>query len=152
MYDALVEPELFRQWFGVTMEIEPAVGGRWAMGGFHLENSVARIVELVPGKKVVLDWGALVETWELAGSAGRTYFTFVQSGFDDEHPPYAKWMGWLARVGELRRFHELPDWRPTVLQHEIPGTPREILVPHLHRSADRRRGSARLTQPNGQER
>jgi uncharacterized protein YndB with AHSA1/START domain len=134
VYNSLVEPELFRQWFGVNMEIEPSVGGRWAMGGFDLENSVARIVELVPGKKVALDWGSLVETWELAGSAGRTHFTFAQSGFDDGHPPYAKWVGWLARVGELRRFHELADWSPAVLQHDVPGTPEKILVPHYQRS------------------
>jgi uncharacterized protein YndB with AHSA1/START domain len=134
VYNSLVEPELFRQWFGVNMEIEPVVDGRWAMGGFDLENSVARIVELVPGRKVVLEWGSLLETWELAGSGGRTRFTFMQSGFDEAHPPYGKWMGWLARIGELRRFHELAEWRPSVLQHDIPGTPERILVPHSERS------------------
>jgi uncharacterized protein YndB with AHSA1/START domain len=143
VYDSLVEPERFRRWFGVNMDIEPHVDGRWAMGGFDLENSVARIVELVPGSKVVLDWDGLVETWELAGSGGKTFFTFAQSGFDDENPPYAKWLGWLSGVAELRRFHELANWRPTVLQHDIPETPPEILVSHSQRSGPVAHGGTR---------
>jgi Activator of Hsp90 ATPase homolog 1-like protein len=109
------------------MEIEPAVGGRWAMGGFDVENSVARIVELEPDRRVVLDWGSMVSTWELEGSEGQTRLTFVHSGFTG-HPPYAGWIGWLAGASELRRFHEMPGWRPMWVEYGIPGTPEGVLA------------------------
>jgi uncharacterized protein YndB with AHSA1/START domain len=127
VFRSLVEPEEFRQWFGATMEIEPHAGGRWAMGGFDVENSVAKIIDVVPGHRVDLDWGNLISTWELEGSAGGTRFTVVHSGFDG-NPPYAGWAGWLSGMSELRRFHELADWRSIWLEHVIPGTPEGVLA------------------------
>jgi uncharacterized protein YndB with AHSA1/START domain len=126
VFDSLVKPEQFRQWFGANMEIEPHVGGRWAMGGFDVENSVAKIVDLDPERRVVLDWGSYVTSWDLAESDGKTHLTFVHSGFDEPNPPYAGWMGWLAGVSELRRFHELPHWQTIWLQHDMPGIPEGI--------------------------
>jgi hypothetical protein len=67
----------------------------------------------VPGRATSIDWGpAGISSWELEGSEGATRLTFVQSGFDTSRPPYAAWGGWLSGLAELRRFHEIPDWRP----------------------------------------
>jgi hypothetical protein len=78
---------------------------------FTQEDSVARIIELEPGRKVVLEWPNLVSTWELEGAEGKTHLTFVNSGFDETNPPYPDWTGWLSGVAGLRRFHELPRFR-----------------------------------------
>lgn len=122
VYRSLMEPDRFRRWFGATMSVEPHVGGRWAMGDdFDDENSVARILELAPGSRIALDWGGMVSTWELEGSAGRTRLTFVNSGFDRDNPPYADWTGWFSGLAGLRRFHELPDFRSIWLSTEWPG-------------------------------
>jgi uncharacterized protein YndB with AHSA1/START domain len=128
VFDSLVEPEQFRRWFGANLEIEPHVGGRWAMGGFDAPGTPAMIVDLEPDRRIVLDWGGFVSTWELEGSEGRTRLTFVHSGFDERRPPYAGWLGWLSGVAELRRFHELSDWRPILLHYDMPGTPDGVLA------------------------
>lgn len=131
VYDSIVDPAVFSRWFGAKVELEPRVGGRWAMGGFDLDPSPAKIVDLTPDRSVSLTWDAgLVSTWELAESDGKTRLTFVQSGFDEENPPYGAWMGWLGGFAELRRFHELPDWRPMWLQVQVPGMPDGML--HIH--------------------
>ena len=124
VWESLMNPEIFQRWFGARIDIEPHVGGRWAMGGFDVSEDVAKIVELEPGRKVTMAWSDMVTTWELAGSAGRTRLTFVQSGFDE--PPYAGWGGWLGGLAELRRYHEIPDWRPMWLAVDMPGLPNEI--------------------------
>jgi hypothetical protein len=96
-------------------------GSRWVAS--TPDAPAAKIVELEPGRKLSVDWGPLVETWELEESDGRTRLTFVQSGFDQDRPPYAGWTGSLGGIGELRRFHELPDWRPVWMQFGLPGAP-----------------------------
>jgi hypothetical protein len=81
------------------------------MGGFE-SGAAAKVVDLDPGRSMSVDWGpAGVSTWELTESGGRTRLTFVQNGFDTPRPPYAAWTGWLSGLGELRRFHEVRDWR-----------------------------------------
>jgi uncharacterized protein YndB with AHSA1/START domain len=132
VYRSLMEPERFRKWFGANMSVEPHVGGRWAMGdSFEHEDSVARIIDLDPGQRITLDWGDMVSTWELVGSAGRTRLTFVNSGFDGDNPPYADWTGWLAGMAALRRFHELPDFRSIWLAVEWPGMRAGVLARDL---------------------
>jgi uncharacterized protein YndB with AHSA1/START domain len=129
VYDSIADPELFSRWFGAKVECEPRVGGRWAMGGFDLDPSPAKIVELTPGRAMSLAWDAgLVSSWELSESDGKTRLTFVQSGFDEGNPPYGAWMGWLAGFAELRRCHELPDWRPMWLDVHVPGMPDGMLT------------------------
>jgi uncharacterized protein YndB with AHSA1/START domain len=129
VYDSLVDPEQFRRWFGANIEVEPRVGGRWAMGGFELDPDPARIVELEPGYKMSLAWpGGTTASWELEDSGGKTRLTFVQSGFDTGKPPYGAWMGWLSGVAELRRYHEMPNWRPIWVQVDVPGTPEGLLA------------------------
>jgi len=112
VYRSLIDTEAVTNWFGVLIEIEPHVGGRFAMGGLANNPDPARITELEPGRRISVDWnGAFVGTWELEGSEGHTRLTFIQSGFDETRPPYAAWGGILAGVASLRRYHELPDWR-----------------------------------------
>jgi uncharacterized protein YndB with AHSA1/START domain len=126
VWEALMDPEIFQQWFGARMDVEPHVGGRWAMGGFDSGTDNAKIIELEKERKVTMEFSDMVSTWELEGSAGRTRLTFVQSGFDE--PPYAGWAGWLGGVAELRRFLEMPDWRPMWVGVDMPGAPADMLV------------------------
>ncbi|WP_433136278.1 SRPBCC family protein [Actinomadura nitritigenes] len=126
VFASLLDPEQVRRWFGCSLEVDPREGGRWAMGGGRPETA-AEIVDLRPGRRIDLDWGPFVSSWELEGSGGRTRFTFTHSGFDDEDPPYAGWAGWLSGVAELRRFHETRSG-PVWLQSDIPGMPEDILV------------------------
>ena len=52
----------------------------------------------------------------------------VQSRFDVGSPPYGAWMGWLAGMAELRRYHELSDWRAIWLEVAVPGMPEGMLT------------------------
>jgi uncharacterized protein YndB with AHSA1/START domain len=129
VFDSLINPDTFARWFGARAGIEPHVGGRFAMGGLDADPAPAKIIDLDPGRRLALRWpDGLITDWELEGSAGQTRLTIVQSGFDETNPPYAGWMGWLGGVAELRRFHELPGWRPTWLALEVPGLPGDILT------------------------
>ncbi|MFG3578218.1 SRPBCC family protein [Micromonospora chersina] len=117
---SLTDSEQASAWFGFPIGIEPWVGGRYAMGGFDA-GYAAKVVDLTPGRALSVDWGPTgVSTWELAESGGRTKLTFVQSGFDEGNPPYAAWTGSVAGLAELRRFHEMADWRPIWLDVEMP--------------------------------
>ncbi|MGH3878288.1 MAG: SRPBCC domain-containing protein [Actinophytocola sp.] len=126
IYESLLDPEVFARWFGARVEVEPHVGGRWAMGGFD-GGDIAKLVELEPARKVTMAWPELVTAWELEGAAGRTRLTIVQSGFEGE-PPYASWSGWLSGLAELRRYHEVPNWRTIWLDVDMPGMPDDILT------------------------
>jgi uncharacterized protein YndB with AHSA1/START domain len=132
VYASLMDPERFRAWFLATISVEPQVGGRWAMGeDVTDEDATARIVDLEPGRRVRLDWGDMVSTWELDGSQGRTRLTFVNSGFDGDNPPHADWTGWLAGMAALRRYHELPGYRPIWLSVDWPGMRDGVLADEL---------------------
>jgi uncharacterized protein YndB with AHSA1/START domain len=128
VYASLMEPEQFARWFGAKVDIEPRVGGRFAMGGFEFDQNPAKIVDLEPGRRMSMAWGEMVSGWELEDAGGRTKLTFVQSGFDTAQPPYGSWAGWLGGIAELRRYHELPDWRPIWLTVETPGVPQDMLT------------------------
>lgn len=122
VYDSLMDPGTFQRWFGAVIDVEPHVGGRWAMGGFDYAEGAAKILELEPARRVRMAWpDGMVSTWELEGSAGGTRLTIVQSGFDE--PPHAGWTGWLSGLVELRRFHELPNWRSLWVAMDTPGLP-----------------------------
>ncbi|MEU8020980.1 SRPBCC domain-containing protein [Micromonospora haikouensis] len=120
VYESLTDSAQASAWFGYPIGIEPWIGGRYAMGGFE-SGYAAKVVDLEPGRRMSIDWGPTgVTTWELAESQGKTKLTFVQSGFDEQNPPYAAWSGTVAGFGELVRFHELPDWRPIWLPDPTP--------------------------------
>jgi uncharacterized protein YndB with AHSA1/START domain len=128
VFDSLTQPEQFRRWSGANVDIEPYVGGRFAMGGFELDPGGVKFVEFEPGRKATLRFAdGLTASWELEGSDGKTRLTSVQSGFDPTNPPYPGWAGWLAGVAELRRYHELPGWRSIWRQIEVAGVPDEML-------------------------
>ncbi|MCP2637441.1 SRPBCC domain-containing protein [Microbacterium sp. HD4P20] len=110
VFDSLISSEKVSAWFGFPIEIEPREGGRFGSG---------RIVELDPDRGMSVDFpGTGIATWTLEGSGGHTRLTIAQSGFDSNEPPYTSWMGVLSGIAELRRFHELTDWRPIWLAEE----------------------------------
>ncbi|WP_426503313.1 SRPBCC family protein [Dactylosporangium sp. McL0621] len=129
VFDSLTQADTFQRWFGAKVDIEPFVGGRFAMGGFDVDPGGVKFVEFEPGRKATLNFAdALTSSWELDGSDGKTRLTFVQSGFDVDNPPYPGWAGWLGGVAELRRFHEIPQWRTIWREMHAPGIPAEMLT------------------------
>lgn len=113
VFESLIDSDKVSDWFGFPIEIEPFVGGRFAMGGLDNNPAPAKILGLDPDRRISIDWGdSGVATWELENSAGKTRITLVQSGFDTDRPPYAAWGGILSGVAGLRRFHEIPDRHP----------------------------------------
>jgi uncharacterized protein YndB with AHSA1/START domain len=129
VFDSMIQPDVFRKWFGANVDIEPRVGGRFAMGGFELDPGGAKFVEFVPGRRAALRFAdGETTSWELDGSDGKTRLTFVHSGFDPANPPYPGWAGWLGGIAGLRRYHELPGQRPIWRQVEVAGVPEGMLV------------------------
>lgn len=129
VFDSMIQPEVFRKWFGANVDIEPYLGGRFAMGGFELDPGGAKFVEFEPGRKATLRFADSETTsWELEGSDGKTRLTMVHSGFDPANPPYPGWAGWLGGIAGLRRYHELPRRRSIWRQVEIAGVPAGMLA------------------------
>jgi uncharacterized protein YndB with AHSA1/START domain len=128
VFASLTDGAAFSRWFGAHISIEPEVGGRWIMGSPDEAAEPVRIVELEPDRKLVLrSPDAQLTSWELAESDGKTRLTFVQSGFEPDNPPYGAWLGWLSGISELRRFHEVPDWRPIWQQVSVDGVDPDML-------------------------
>jgi uncharacterized protein YndB with AHSA1/START domain len=124
VFDSMTHAEHFQRWFGVKVDIEPYLGGRFAMGGFEMDPGGIKFVEFEPGRKATLRYAdGMTDSWELEDSNGKTRLTIVESGFDPTHPPYAGWGGWLGGIAELRRYHELPQWRTIWRQIEVAGVP-----------------------------
>ncbi|HEY3471108.1 MAG TPA: SRPBCC domain-containing protein [Amycolatopsis sp.] len=129
VFDSMIQPARFREWFGANVDIEPRLGGRFAMGGFELDPGGAKFVEFEPGRKATLLFAdGITDTWELEGSAGKTRLTLVESGFDPDNPPYPGWAGWLGGIAALRRYHELPRWRSIWRGIEMAGVPEGMFV------------------------
>ena len=129
VFDSLTQPDQYQRWFLAKVDIEPWVGGRFAMGGFELDPGGSKFVEFEPGRKASLLFAdGVTSSWELEGSGGKTRLTFVQSGFDPDNPPYAGWAGWLGGLSELRRFLEQPNWRTIWRTIEVPGVPAEMFA------------------------
>ncbi|MBB5874544.1 uncharacterized protein YndB with AHSA1/START domain [Allocatelliglobosispora scoriae] len=128
VYTSLTEPEHFSRWAGVKLEAELHPGGRWAMGGFEANPHPARVLDIQPGSSMSIDWGEMVQSWELADSDGRTRLAFVHSGFDETQPPYDGWLGALAGLVELRRYHEIKNWRTAWVEVHLDGIPDGLLT------------------------
>lgn len=129
VFDSMIQPEVFRKWFGANVDIEPYVGGRFAMGGFELDPGGAKFVEFEPGRKAALRFAdGETTSWELEGSDGKTRLTMVHSGFDPANPPYPGWAGWLGGIAGLRHYHELARRRSIWRQVEIAGVPAGMIA------------------------
>jgi uncharacterized protein YndB with AHSA1/START domain len=129
VFASLTDGDEFARWFGAKADIEPHLGGRFAMGGFDVDPSPAKIIEFETDRRFAMQWpDGMVSGWELEGSGGKTRLTTVQSGFDETRPPHGSWMGWLGGIAELRRYHELPDWRTIWLEVDVPDMPEGILT------------------------
>src|ERR1700732_1746052 len=88
VFDSMTQPEQFRRWFGANVDIEPYVGGRFAMGGFELDPGGAKFVVFEPGRKATLRFAdGMTDSWELEGSDGKTPLTVGQSGGGAPHTP-----------------------------------------------------------------
>lgn len=116
VFASLIDPEQVKDWFGWEIEIEPRLGGKVTLG------AEGKIFEFEPDKRLAYsDPDGSVVRWELEGSDGKTYLTFVQSGYaDDEWDNAAQHeAGWLGSLAELKRMHELGEsWTP--LASEFP--------------------------------
>jgi uncharacterized protein YndB with AHSA1/START domain len=130
VFASMTQPEHYRRWSGVHVDIEPYVGGRFAMGGFELDPSGGtKFVEFEPGRKASLRWpDGQIDTWELEGSDGKTRLTLMQSGFDPANPPYPGWAGLLSGIAALRRYHELPRWRSIWREMAVAGVPAGMMA------------------------
>jgi uncharacterized protein YndB with AHSA1/START domain len=127
VFDSMTQSDQFLRWFGANVDIEPYLGGRFAMGGFELDPGGAKFVEFEPGRKATLRFAdGVISSWELDGSDGKTRLTLVQSGFDPTNPPYPGWAGWLGGIAALRRYHELPSWRSIWREIQAVGVPDEM--------------------------
>jgi uncharacterized protein YndB with AHSA1/START domain len=123
VYHSLVDEQTFSRWFGARMQMDHHIDGRWAFGGFDADPHPAKIVDIQPARKLAIAWNdGVVTSWELDGSEGKTRLTFVQSGFmDNGERGYGSWTGWLAGFADLRRLHEVADWRPTLSDVHLEG-------------------------------
>jgi uncharacterized protein YndB with AHSA1/START domain len=128
VFASMTESEQFSRWSGIKVDIEPEPGGRLAMGGFEANPNPARIVDIEPGRSMSVNWGDMVESWELADSDGHTRLTFVHSGFDETQPPYSGWLGALSGLVALRRFHEVKNWRSMWVDVYLEGMPGGMLT------------------------
>ncbi|GAA1860381.1 SRPBCC family protein [Asanoa iriomotensis] len=124
VFDSLTQAEHYRRWSGANVDIEPEVGGRFAMGGFDLDPGGARFIEFEPGRTATVRFAdGMTSSWELEGSDGKTRLTTTQSGFDPANPPYPGWAGLLTGLAALRRYHEQPTWPSIWRQIEVAGLP-----------------------------
>jgi uncharacterized protein YndB with AHSA1/START domain len=129
VFASMTQSEQFLKWFGAKVDIEPYVGGRFAMGGFDVDPGGAKFVEFEEGRKASLLFiDGETTTWELEGSDGKTRLTLMHSGFDPANPPYPGWAGWLGGIAGLRRYHELPRTRSIWRQIDRAGLPAGMLT------------------------
>ncbi len=129
VFDSMTQAEVFRRWSGANVDIEPYVGGRFAMGGFDLNPAGAVFVEFEPGRKGTLRYAdGMIDSWELEDSDGKTRLTVVHSGFDTTNPPYPGWAGWMAGIAALRRYHELPQWHSIWRRIKVAGVPEGMMA------------------------
>lgn len=116
VFESLIDPSQVARWFGWEVEIEPRLGGKISFG------AEGKIIDFEPGRTLAYtdDEGAIVR-WELEGSDGKTFLTFVETGYraDELDNAAQHEAGWLGSLAELKRMHELgDDWSP--LTTELP--------------------------------
>ena len=73
VFDSMTKPEQFRRWFGANVDIEPYVGGRFAMGGFEQDPGGAKFVESNRAARRPARFAdGETTSWELEDSDGKT--------------------------------------------------------------------------------
>lgn len=119
VFRALIEPEQINRWFGTTSAIvEPRVAGRYdlhwqyTVDGKDVHGGPTRILELVPGRKLVLDWpdwrgdttvtGQTI-TWLLEPAGSATRVTFIHAGFSRTTDIGDYPFGWVWFLDELKK-------------------------------------------------
>lgn len=124
VFRALIEPEAIQKWFGTERAtVEPRVGGRYDLNwryqvdGKDVHGGPTTILELVPNRKLVLNWpdwrgdtsvtGQSI-SFSLVPEGKGTRLTFVHTGFgrttDIGDYPFG-WAGFLSGLtGEAERL------------------------------------------------
>ncbi len=122
VFRALLDPATVTRWFDAAdAVVEPHQGGRYSLGwkyqvdGRDVMGGPTKILELVPNKKLVLDWpdwrgdtsvnGQRI-TFHLESVGSGTKVTFVHSGFDrtadiSDYP--FGWVYFMGKLGEVFR-------------------------------------------------
>jgi uncharacterized protein YndB with AHSA1/START domain len=122
VFRALIEPERIDRWFGSrSAVVEPRVGGRYHLNwkyqvdGVDVTGGPTRILEMVPNRKLVLDWPdwrgdakvtgqSIAFHLEPAGEGTRV--TFIHGGFGRTTDMSDYPFGWLHFLGALRKEAE----------------------------------------------
>ncbi len=118
VFRALLEPEAVNRWFGSTAAVvEPRVGGAYRLGwqyqvdGRDVVGGPTRILELVPDRKLTLDWpdwrgDAAVTgqqiTFLLEPAGEGTRLTFIHGGFGRAADVSDYPFGWQYFLGTLK--------------------------------------------------
>ncbi len=113
VFELVTQPERLRRWKTVAARIELEVGGeyRWTITPGH--SAMGNILELVPGKKMVLSWGwegsedlppgASTVSITLEGVEGGTNLRLVHAGLNEEQEA-GHAQGWNHYLDRLSTF------------------------------------------------
>lgn len=118
VFDILIQPEQLQRWIASQATVEPRVGGRYDLGW----GSVAslRILELVPGEHLRLDWSdeqrQTILDWTLEESGGKTRLTLVHSGFtpDQDTGMVNGWLNFMSWIKSIAEYGA--DWKPSIMR------------------------------------
>jgi uncharacterized protein YndB with AHSA1/START domain len=117
VFQALITPESINQWFGTqSAEVDPRPGGKYLLSwkyqvdGRDVMGGPTKILELVPGQKLVLDWpdwrgdasvSGQTITFLLKPAGKGTELTFVHAGFSRTADISDYGFGWPYFLGLL---------------------------------------------------
>lgn len=118
VYDLLIKPDQLNRWIASNAIVEPKVGGVYDYG-WPENSSTAKILELVPNERLVIDIPQMstVMTWTLEGSGGKTRLTLVHSGFAPDTDNSGIYTGWLNFMSWIKSISEYGDgWQPAIVR------------------------------------
>jgi uncharacterized protein YndB with AHSA1/START domain len=117
VFRALTEPALINQWFLTDASVvDLRVGGRYQtnwryqVDGRDVVGGPTKILELVPGRRLVLDWpdwrgdetvAAQTITFDLAPEGSGTRLTFLHAGFERPSDVSDYPFGWTEFLSQL---------------------------------------------------
>jgi uncharacterized protein YndB with AHSA1/START domain len=119
-FRALIEPERINRWFGAkSAVVEPRVGGRYDLDwtykvdGTDVVGGPTKILEMIPGVKLVLDWpdwrgdvsvvGQTITFLLAPDGKGGTTLTFVHAGFGRTTDMSDYGFGWRHFLDQLQK-------------------------------------------------